>query len=432
MVVRRAGHLFEEPGTLERVAQLSGDWLARHFGEARPPAAPRRARGRRAGAGQVPPRRGVPGPARRGAPPPRPSAPGRRRRTRTRPRRTAAPRRGRRPRPPPRGASSRSRPLRPALRRRPVAAPRLGPSERRPPSSRPSRARRRRARPSCRGGRRSAPLVEDPSSASAFACACPIAGQIAFTEAFGRAQIDAPGAGRDCPDPVLGLEWVPDLAHCESIERQRKTACDLGRHDYAAAGEPDDDGVAELHPLESRREMAARIEAIPKERAHGADRARARRARASGETPDSSVGTTDLDAPFASRNPYFTAARIRVHDDAARVRTSDDRVPHEEDVPMTRSLLFLHARPGHGSEFCAFSSASACSRSRPSSPVPRDRGGRRGRRPRRDPDRRLRASTELFERWRAGPVPGQLLDQIEGLLSAPPVARVYHVAEAVR
>ena len=28
VVIRAAGHLFEEPGTLERVAELSGDWLA--------------------------------------------------------------------------------------------------------------------------------------------------------------------------------------------------------------------------------------------------------------------------------------------------------------------------------------------------------------------------------------------------------------------
>jgi putative phosphoribosyl transferase len=32
VVVRRAGHLFEEPGTLERVAELTGDWLTSHLG----------------------------------------------------------------------------------------------------------------------------------------------------------------------------------------------------------------------------------------------------------------------------------------------------------------------------------------------------------------------------------------------------------------
>ena len=33
VVVRRAGHLFEEPGTLERVAELTGDWLTSHLTE---------------------------------------------------------------------------------------------------------------------------------------------------------------------------------------------------------------------------------------------------------------------------------------------------------------------------------------------------------------------------------------------------------------
>jgi putative phosphoribosyl transferase len=27
-----AGHLFEEPGTLERVAELARDWFVRHLG----------------------------------------------------------------------------------------------------------------------------------------------------------------------------------------------------------------------------------------------------------------------------------------------------------------------------------------------------------------------------------------------------------------
>ena len=35
VIVRRAGHLFEEPGTLERVAELTGDWLSGHL-EGRP------------------------------------------------------------------------------------------------------------------------------------------------------------------------------------------------------------------------------------------------------------------------------------------------------------------------------------------------------------------------------------------------------------
>ncbi|HET7524821.1 MAG TPA: alpha/beta hydrolase, partial [Burkholderiaceae bacterium] len=31
-VIPRATHLFEEAGTLERVAHSAGDWLARHLG----------------------------------------------------------------------------------------------------------------------------------------------------------------------------------------------------------------------------------------------------------------------------------------------------------------------------------------------------------------------------------------------------------------
>lgn len=34
-IVPRAGHLFEEPGTLEAVARLAGDWFRRHLGDVR-------------------------------------------------------------------------------------------------------------------------------------------------------------------------------------------------------------------------------------------------------------------------------------------------------------------------------------------------------------------------------------------------------------
>lgn len=40
-IIRGASHLFEEPGTLERVAELAGDWLASHLAE-RPMQATRR------------------------------------------------------------------------------------------------------------------------------------------------------------------------------------------------------------------------------------------------------------------------------------------------------------------------------------------------------------------------------------------------------
>ena len=99
---------------------------------------------------------------------------------------------------------------------------------------------------------------------------------------------------------------------------------------------------------------------------------------------------------------------------------------------MTRSLLFLHARRGHGSEllrvlerlgvlamasqqpgFLGVEVASAAD----------------------DEDDIVIigswASQELYERWRAGPLPGQLLEQIESLLATAPVNRVYHIVEAV-
>jgi heme-degrading monooxygenase HmoA len=41
------------------------------------------------------------------------------------------------------------------------------------------------------------------------------------------------------------------------------------------------------------------------------------------------------------------------------------------------------------------------------------------------------ASPELYERWLAGPAPGRLLQEVEGLLSTAPVSRVYHVVESV-
>ena len=41
------------------------------------------------------------------------------------------------------------------------------------------------------------------------------------------------------------------------------------------------------------------------------------------------------------------------------------------------------------------------------------------------------ASPELYQRWLAGPAPARLLQEVEGLLSAEPVSRVYHVVESV-
>ena len=41
------------------------------------------------------------------------------------------------------------------------------------------------------------------------------------------------------------------------------------------------------------------------------------------------------------------------------------------------------------------------------------------------------ASLEHYERWRSGPVPAQLMEQVEELLAAEPVNSVYHIVEAV-
>ena len=37
-VIPGATHLFEEPGTLEKVAQIAGHWLVKHLSEAKSPA----------------------------------------------------------------------------------------------------------------------------------------------------------------------------------------------------------------------------------------------------------------------------------------------------------------------------------------------------------------------------------------------------------
>ena len=42
------------------------------------------------------------------------------------------------------------------------------------------------------------------------------------------------------------------------------------------------------------------------------------------------------------------------------------------------------------------------------------------------------SSQELYERWREGPVAADWLRQIESLLTQPPSGRVYRIVEAVR
>ena len=100
---------------------------------------------------------------------------------------------------------------------------------------------------------------------------------------------------------------------------------------------------------------------------------------------------------------------------------------------MTRSMLFLHAKPGAGAEllrvlerlgvlavaseqagFLGIEVAAAVD----------------------DADEIVIveswASQELYERWSEGSVAASWLEQIEGLLTQPPSGRVYRIVEAVR
>ncbi len=131
-------------------------------------------------------------------------------------------------------------------------------------------------------------------------CLCLLdhAAEVGLVEPLVGAQVDAAGARRDRSDPVLGLQRVADLAHRERVEGQREAACDLGRHRDASAGKAHDDRIAELHALESRREMAAGVEAIAKERAHHPIVLDPLASRTSGETPDPLAGTTDRTASW--------------------------------------------------------------------------------------------------------------------------------------
>jgi len=99
---------------------------------------------------------------------------------------------------------------------------------------------------------------------------------------------------------------------------------------------------------------------------------------------------------------------------------------------MTRSLLFLHARPGHGSQLLRVLErlgVLAMAREQPgflgvevaTSVADEDDIVIIG----------SWASQEHYERWRAGPVPGKLLEQIEDHVTSAPMERVYHIVEAV-
>ena len=100
---------------------------------------------------------------------------------------------------------------------------------------------------------------------------------------------------------------------------------------------------------------------------------------------------------------------------------------------MTRSLLFLHARPGCGEELLrvverlgVLSLASAQSGFLGVEVLTAVD----------DTDEiaiiESWASRRHYERWRDGPASRALLDQVDALVTDPPVSRTYHVAEAVR
>jgi len=99
---------------------------------------------------------------------------------------------------------------------------------------------------------------------------------------------------------------------------------------------------------------------------------------------------------------------------------------------MTRSLLFLHAKPGRGSELLRILERLGVLAMASEQP------GFLGVEVAASVDDEDNiviigswASQEHYDRWRAGPVPGQLVEQIESLLTGEPVNRVYHIVEAV-
>ncbi len=99
---------------------------------------------------------------------------------------------------------------------------------------------------------------------------------------------------------------------------------------------------------------------------------------------------------------------------------------------MTRSLQFLHAKPGRGTELLRILERLGVLA------VASEQPGFLGVEVAASVDDEddivivgFWASPEHYERWREGPLPGQLIEQIEDLLTTAPVNRVYHVVEAV-
>lgn len=99
---------------------------------------------------------------------------------------------------------------------------------------------------------------------------------------------------------------------------------------------------------------------------------------------------------------------------------------------MTRSLLFLHARPGRGTELLRILERLGVLAV--ASEQPGFLGVDVGTSVDAEDDVVIVgswATAEHYERWLAGPIPGRLLQQIEGLLETGPVSRVYRVVESV-
>jgi heme-degrading monooxygenase HmoA len=99
---------------------------------------------------------------------------------------------------------------------------------------------------------------------------------------------------------------------------------------------------------------------------------------------------------------------------------------------MIRSLLFLHAQPGRGTELLRTLEAVGVLA------VASEQPGFLGVEVAASLDDEddvvvvgFWASAEHYERWLAGPAPAQLLQQIGGLLTTAPVNRAYRIVEAV-
>jgi heme-degrading monooxygenase HmoA len=99
---------------------------------------------------------------------------------------------------------------------------------------------------------------------------------------------------------------------------------------------------------------------------------------------------------------------------------------------MTRSLLFLHARPGRGPELLRILERLGVLAM--ASEQPGFLGVEVAASVDDEDDIVIVgswASQEHYERWRTGPVPERLLEQIDDLVTVAPVSRVYHIVEAV-